>query len=197
MKTCEVCSIKIDPRSTYCVKCRANLKPIAFFAMKTHSEETKKKMSVSGKKRFTEEYKEKVYREKCRGTKKLSALGYVLVKNYDHPNRSKVNQIREHVLVMSNFINRKLEKGEVVHHINLKKDDNQIENLYLFSNNKLHMQAHHSLNQLVPELLKAGVVEFKSGKYQLSKHISSSLKNMNLKNELHTTDNHNSENKQK
>lgn len=59
------------------------------------------------------------------------------------------------------------------------------------------MQAHHSLNQLVPELLKAGVVEFKSGKYQLSKHISSSLKNMNLKNELHTTDNHNSENKQK
>lgn len=60
--------------------------------------------------------------------------GYtILSKHKNHPNATKRGTIPEHVLVMSNYINRPLIKGETVHHLNGIKNDNRIENLELWS----------------------------------------------------------------
>lgn len=42
-------------------------------------------------------------------------------------------QVREHVYVMEQNIGRRLEKHEVVHHVNGNKTDNRIENLRLMT----------------------------------------------------------------
>ena len=51
-------------------------------------------------------------------------------------------QIREHRHVMEQYLERKLEKGEVVHHINGNITDNRIENLELFHSHAQHMKEH-------------------------------------------------------
>ena len=51
--------------------------------------------------------------------------------------------IREHINVMEMCIGRKLEKNEVVHHINKNKLDNRIENLRLMTRGE-HSILHHT-----------------------------------------------------
>lgn len=50
--------------------------------------------------------------------------------------------IREHINIMENHLGRKLEKNEVVHHINRDKLDNRIENLQVMTNGE-HSTLHH------------------------------------------------------
>ena len=58
--------------------------------------------------------------------------------------KSRTNRyIREHRIIMEKHIGRKLETGEVVHHINEKKDDNRTENLMLLKNDREHKRIHH------------------------------------------------------
>ena len=56
--------------------------------------------------------------------------GYVLVFMPEHPN-SIDGYIAEHRLIMTKYLGRPLEKGEIVHHISGVRNDNKIENLEL------------------------------------------------------------------
>ena len=61
-----------------------------------------------------------------------------------HPNADRFGKIREHTLVLSNYIGRPLRKGEQVHHKNGIKTDNRIENLELKS-------GPHGSGQSIPD----------------------------------------------
>ncbi len=74
-----------------------------------------------------------------------------------------------HRVVMENHIGRKLQKGECVHHIDLDKLNNSIENLHLFSSRADHRKAHVSLEAVGSRLLQRGVIYFDAseGVYKL------------------------------
>jgi endogenous inhibitor of DNA gyrase (YacG/DUF329 family) len=75
-----------------------------------------------------------------------------------------------HVEIMEKMIGRKLKKNESVHHINLDKQDNSIENLLLLTENE-HQKLHGKLNILLSQLIKNGTIllNFKTKQYELSK----------------------------
>jgi hypothetical protein len=52
---------------------------------------------------------------------------------------------QEHRLVMEEYLGRKLEKEEVVHHIDGDRSNNNIDNLMLFKNVGEHTSYHHKL----------------------------------------------------
>ena len=69
-------------------------------------------------------------------------LGYVHLYEPDHIEAMKNGYVREHRMVMSEFLGRKLESYEHIHHINGIKDDNRIENLQLMQIGE-HTKHHH------------------------------------------------------
>ena|SRR3990167_11220027 len=76
-----------------------------------------------------------------KGGRIITKEGYVKVKNYIHPHRTKNDYYPEHRLVMEASIGRILLRKEKVHHINGNKQDNRIENLVILSN-KAHSRLH-------------------------------------------------------
>jgi len=66
-------------------------------------------------------------------------------------------------------LGRKLKEEEVVHHIDMQKNHNDLKNLYLYSSNPAHMQGHGTLNKLIRPLMEAGIISFKDGKYFCNK----------------------------
>lgn len=70
-----------------------------------------------------------------KGGRKKTRDGYILVKlKPDHPFYCMINEtgyVMEHRLVMAEHLGRPLEEGEIVHHLNRKRDDNRLGNLQL------------------------------------------------------------------
>jgi len=83
-----------------------------------------------------------------RGGLKIDKHGYILY----HIGLNKYGRL--HRLIMENHLGRPLLKTEVVHHVNGNIQDNQIENLKLFSKNSDHLK--ESLSGKVPRWTKEG-----------------------------------------
>jgi len=92
--------------------------------------------------------------------------GHILIKQINHP-FAKKGWISEHRYVVEQHIGRYLEDTEIVHHINMDKKDNRIENLHIFKTNTDHFLSHGSLNKCVKKLIECDIIYFdqKQGVY--------------------------------
>jgi len=79
-----------------------------------------------------------------KGGKTINRAGYIEVK-VDTDKKHKYRL--EHRIVVEKFIGRKLTDKEIVHHINLNKKDNRIENLMIFPNDSEHIKFHTKIRQ--------------------------------------------------
>jgi len=68
--------------------------------------------------------------------------GYKMIRVPDHPYCDKKGYVREHRLVMEEYLGRILDPYELVHHINRDRGDNRIENLELVLSAE-HAKHHH------------------------------------------------------
>lgn len=95
-----------------------------------------------------------------RGGRYIDAHGYVMVHRPSPNARSKwEHYVKEHILFIEEQIGRKLERNEIVHHIDGDKQNNQLSNLYL-TNATGHRNAHQSIQEIGYELVKSGSLTF-------------------------------------
>lgn len=78
--------------------------------------------------------------------------GYIAVYMPDHPRAGVRNCVYEHDLVMEKHIGRFLDDGEVVHHIDGNKENNDISNLMLLTNSE-HGKLHGKLRRMKKEVI--------------------------------------------
>ncbi|MFW9895032.1 MAG: hypothetical protein ACFFD7_04435 [Candidatus Thorarchaeota archaeon] len=106
-----------------------------------------------------------------------------LDKSYGNPfavEKANSIQMREHRYIMEKHLaqepelnkdylinNKYLKKDCQVHHINLDKLDNKLENLYPCENSSEHNTVHSSLIKLIDEMMKSSLIMFENGKYFL------------------------------
>ncbi len=95
------------------------------------------------------------------GEKQIDSCGYMTVYMANtHPYyNGYCGRLREHILVMENHLGRAMEKGEVVHHIDGNKTNNDIDNLDLCTVQE-HNACHGTSETIVFELYKRGIVGY-------------------------------------
>jgi hypothetical protein len=90
--------------------------------------------------------------------KYIDKRGYIRVNRY-HPENNKQITTYEHILVMERHLNRSLKPGEIIHHLDGDKSNNNIENLWLCDHSS-HRSLECQLHQIGYELLKTGLIQF-------------------------------------
>lgn len=86
-----------------------------------------------------------------KGGKYIHSFGYVLIHCPNHPYCNIDGYVPEHRLVMEKHLRRYLKPKEVVHHINEKRTDNRLENLWLFESKNKHLIYHIKLKKRARE----------------------------------------------
>jgi len=87
---------------------------------------------------------------KWKGGKIITAVGYIYIYCKGHPRaREKpyTPYVPQQILVVEKHLGRLLSNSETIHHINEVKNDNRIENLYLFPNESAHQRYHQKLRK--------------------------------------------------
>ena len=97
--------------------------------------------------------------KRIRGERAAFGNGYFYILDPLHPNANKSGYVAEHILVATKRAGRPLEKGEMVHHANLNKHDNSVENLSIVSAKK-HSEFHNQLEEIAIEFMKEGFIIF-------------------------------------
>lgn len=85
---------------------------------------------------------------------------HIMIKKSDHPRGGRHGHVYEHILIMEEKLGRAIGGEERVHHIDMVKNNNAIENLVLCKNNREHHLVHGSINDCVARLLEIGVLYF-------------------------------------
>lgn len=102
-----------------------------------------------------------------RGGKSLKK-GYWTVHMPEHPRASSNKRVFEHIVIMENHVGRYIKKGEMIHHIDFDRGNNNLKNLYLCKNPSDHAQCHASLEGIAGELFKKGIIKFLNGRYSIT-----------------------------
>jgi hypothetical protein len=76
--------------------------------------------------------------------------GYILVWNPEHPNANGRGYVPQHRLVCEEALNRLLGPLEEVHHLNEKRDQNNLENLLVMRDHGAHVRFHNDPPAWVP-----------------------------------------------
>lgn len=86
--------------------------------------------------------------------------GYIYVYMPEHPKAPKTGYISFHRYLIEQEIGRLLDNEEIVHHIDLNKENNNIENLFLCEDLSDHSKVHKNYNKLCRVLMEEGLVRF-------------------------------------
>ena len=95
-----------------------------------------------------------------KGGRIIKGDGYIGVWKPEHKKADSQGYVYEHILVIEETLNRSLTTKEEIHHINLDKTANQINNLCLCCTHKEHTKIHRSIEKLIPYLLEKNIIYF-------------------------------------
>ena len=93
-------------------------------------------------------------RKTCINRRKIGSNNYINLYKPKHPNANKRGYVKEHIFIMSEFLNRPLMSGETVHHKNGIRTDNCIKNLELWTKNHGNGQRIEDLIVFAVDILK-------------------------------------------
>ncbi len=88
-----------------------------------------------------------IIRSRNKNSGRHMANGYVVLAKYN--DFGDAGYIYEHRLIMEQHLGRELLPEEIVHHRNDIRDDNRLENFFLFENNVQHLKWHWYISRLV------------------------------------------------
>ena len=98
--------------------------------------------------------------------------GYYYIYHPNHPNAPPSGYISEHRFIAEQLVDRVLNIDEFVHHIDMDKTNNSLDNLFI-TKQRGHKNLQYSFNRLCKSLLGAGLIYFdkESGNYGLRERL--------------------------
>ena len=108
-----------------------------------------------------------------KGGRIVKGDGYIGIWKPQHKKADNQGYVYEHTLIVEEKLKRSLNRDEEIHHINLDKTDNNIENLCLCTH-KTHIKIHRSIEKLIPILLQRNIIYFdnESKEYKIKQGIA-------------------------